>query len=628
MKDVYEYIRQEEINYKTMRVPVTDGYEWSMPEHIRKCTLYRDSKFTSGADDGSRPFKNIVRRIVNLQHYATGFDVKDIEPFVDNPDDYFKSLMVRKYFEKWARANGLDTYIDQKTESYVDFGGALTRHVNQVAPEVVPLQSIAFCDQSDILSGPICIKHQFSPSELRDFAENGWKNIDRVIQLARDSKTETSLSGITERVVKTPGKYVEVYELDGMFPRSWLMDKADATEDDEKTYTQQLHIITFYEDSEGNEAGIPLFQGNGDPKKYKFIARDPIFGRALGMSAIEELFDAQIWTNYAMIRLQGMLDTAAKWIGQTADQSFKTRNKLTELENGEILTHNGSPVEPINTRPLSADLFEKALDMWDEHAQNIGSAGDAILGERPSSGTPFALQQLNAQQQNNVHEYRRGKLAVSLAEEFRDWYLQDFARALSNEQTFMADLSLEELQYVAEQCAQYETKEMVKRRVIAGNSANLNPQAIGSYQDGVKGAVLKKGNKQFFKALKGDLKRLPIDVEINVAGKQKDLAGMTDKLVNVFRTIVANPTVLQIPAMAKLFNQILEYSGLDQIDFSQAQPQGQNGSSTKITEAINFKDLPPDGQTQLAAQAGIKIQSQPSPLSPPAGAPVAAAPAV
>lgn len=42
---------------------------------------------------------------------------------------------------------------------------------------------------------------------------------------------------------------------------------------------------------------------------------------------------------------------------------------------------------------------------------------------------------------------------------------------------------------------------------------------------------------------------------------------------------------------------------------------GPAGGSGKVSESINYKDLPPDGQVQMAGQAGIKI-SQPQPKPP------------
>lgn len=47
----------------------------------------------------------------------------------------------------------------------------------------------------------------------------------------------------------------------------------------------------------------------------------------------------------------------------------------------------------------------------------------------------------------------------------------------------------------------------------------------------------------------------------------------------------------------------------------QQNPQGGKQSEQKVSESIGFKDLPPDGQVQMAAQAGIKI-APPAPQQP------------
>src|ERR1019366_2311941 len=50
-------------------------------------------------------------------------------------------------------------------------------------------------------------------------------------------------------------------------------------------------------------------------------------------------------------------------------------------------------------------------------------------------------------------------------------------------------------------------------------------------------------------------------------------------------------------------------------------PQASGQPQPKVGETINFKDLPPDGQKQMAAQAGIQIQSQPAQVTPQPNAP-------
>ncbi|KKL13537.1 hypothetical protein LCGC14_2524790, partial [marine sediment metagenome] len=159
---VFNYITSEEANYQTLPINVSEGYDWNMAQHIKLSLLYKMSQYETGKTD-DKPFKNIIRPILNLQYRAEGFDVKDIVLFVNSAKEYYKSFLVKKYHEKWARENEIDTFIDDMVESYVDFGGALIKNINDKKPEVVPMQRLAFCDQTDIMSGPICEKHYYSP---------------------------------------------------------------------------------------------------------------------------------------------------------------------------------------------------------------------------------------------------------------------------------------------------------------------------------------------------------------------------------------------------------------------------------------------------------------------------------
>ena len=571
MKNVFDYILAEETSYKTQGISVSEGYDFHMYEHIRMSTLFRDSKYTKGSNDYSRPFRNIIRRIRNLALVAMDFDVKDIVPFVNDAVNYYKSFLVKKYHPQWARKHNLDTYIDDLVESYEDYGLALSKHVNKIAPEIVQLQSLAFCDQTDILSGPICIKHQYSPAQLNEFV-NKWNNIDEVTTLARAEKTNPN--GVSS---KTPGKFIEVYELDGMFPRAWLKkDDEKITEEDENTYTQQLHIITFYKDGKGDNKGIALYQGRGDVNKYKALVRDKIFGRACGMGGIEELFHPQIWANYDEIRIQELLDAASKIIHITQDSGMAARNKISDMDNNEFLVEKeGGNTRQLNTQPVNLIAFQNASNRWEEHAKGIGSAYDAQLGQSPTSGTPFALQNAVIAQGEGLHEKRKGKIATHLGEGYRDWILQDLVKEMNNEQEFMEELSLEELQYCVDAVMNYESSNMIKEMVL--NGEDINPQIVEQHKQMVKDSFMKGGNKKFFKLLKDELKGLPIDVEINIANKQKNLPAMADKMSNIFRQVFANPQgfvqVMQIPGASNAFNDMLESSGLSPFKFSLMKPE-------------------------------------------------------
>lgn len=559
--DIYDLITSEEANFK-LPIPIMENYEWSMYDHIKTTVLYKNSIYKSGKDD-NKPFKNILRPILNLQYRAEGFDVKDIVLYINDQYKYFKSFLVNKYHDIWARENHIDTFIDDMVESYVDFGGALIKDVREIAPEVVPWQRIVFCDQTDILSGPIAEKHYYSPDQLQEMSKKGWENIDEVILLSRKENDTKTVDSMTGRKAKTPGKYIEVYEVHGMLPKSWLKDSEG---DESEEYVRQVHICTFYQDENKNKKGITLFSSKESELPYKLVLRDKIYGRALGLGGAEELFEPQVWTNYDIIHIKKMLDQASKIIYQTADPAFANRNKTTDLEDGEILvTEEGKPIVQINTTPVNLQVFNDSVERWEQHARQMGSAQEAIMGDQPPAGTPFKSVELQAFEGHSIHEYRKGKLATFLDEVYQDWIIPKIARVVSHEKEFIATLDFEELQQVADGLVKCETNKMVKEMILNGEVPT--EEDILKHEDMVRKDFLSGGSKRFMKILEGEMKDAPMRIEINIAGKQKDMPAYTDKLVNVFRTIVANPAVLQNPAMAKIFNEILESSGLSPLDF-------------------------------------------------------------
>lgn len=621
--DVYSFIQTEQTNFQAVPIAVTEDYEWSFYEHVKKTILYKNSTYLKGKDE-NRPFKNITRPMLNLQYRAEGFDVKDITLFIDDADEYFKSFLIRKYHDKWARENNLDTFIDNIVESYVDFGGVLVKDSADV-PEVVPLQRLAFCDQTALLSGPICEKHYYAPDELKEMEKQGWgsdKNgatatIGDVIQLAREEKNEPLSKG---RKSKTPGRYIEVYELHVVGPAEWLDDASEdyetpATENGENDteYVRQLHIVCFYTDSNNKKNGITLFKGKEAKGLYKVLLRDPIYGRALGLGGAEELFESQIWINYDVIRMKGLLDAAAKVLYKTTDAAFANRNKTNDLESGEIMVlAQNTDITQVNTTPVNLTVFENSVKEWEVHAQTMSAATDSILGEQPTSGTPFKLQELVTQESHSLHEYRKGKIATFLAEIYRDWLIPTFSRNVTKGMTFLAELELSELQEVADNLVTTEANKMIKEKIL--NGQEVQNQDVQRFGQNVRDQFMKGGNKRFIEILKGEMADAPMDVEVNIAGKQKNLTQLTDKLTNVFRQIMAAPGILDDPRMAKIFNEILESSGLSPVDFYQKPKPQENQPANKVSESINFKDLPPEGKIQLAGQAGIKLTT-PAPVA-------------
>lgn len=563
--DVYDYITTEETDFKTRRIPLGSNWEWNMKEHIDRSFLMKNSQYSLGSNDfaNKRPFKNIIIPIASVNYRSEGFDVKDIQVFVDDPDNFHKSLLARKFHTKWALKYSIDTAIDDSAESYFDYGLTLAKNVNEERPEIVPLQMIAFCDQTDILGGPICLKHQYSIDGLLDMKGKWYADeIDMTVLMAEFNKTDNS-----NKDAKTPGKYIEVYELHGTFPDTWLDSKNYEAKDD-GSYTKQIHIVTYYVDPiDAKKKGLCLFKGKEPKAIFKCIIREPIFGRACGRGGIEELFDSQIFTNYSEIHLQQMLEVTSKVIIKTTDKKFAQNNKIGNLKQGQILEiEEGKMAEQMVLQPFNKAAFDNYVNAWEQNARTIGSASDPQLGLNPTSGTPLGTTQIVTDQGEGIHDYRRGKLATFWGEIYRDWVLQYLVNEMNKGDKWLDELSVDELREVGEKIAVNETNKKTKELFLQGRLITQQEQAM--LLQAVKDQFSKGGKKKFLEIMKGEFKNLPMDVEFSIAGKQKNLAQVVQKLNGIFSTIFTNPAVLQAPGMAELFNDILESSGLSPLDFT------------------------------------------------------------
>lgn len=566
--DIFQYIVGQENDFK-QGIQLPGGWNWSMKEHLETSYLYQHSQLKTGKDD-FKPVKNITRPILNLQHRTEDIEVKDVQIYVNDPDNYHLSFLVKKYHDEvFVVENDMDTFFDDLNISRIDYGAGLSKQLNRPCPEVVPLHTIAFCDQTDILSGPIGIKHYYSPDQLLDMKKVGWGDkekganisIEDLINLSKEEKKDPNNG--EGNSTKTPGRYLEIYEVHGNLPKHF----ADLS-DESGEYETRLYIVGFYQKKGSNERqGVILYTAPEPESPFKLIKRDPVYGRALGFGGAEELFEPQVWTNYDMIRKQNMLDAAAVTILKTTDPAVAARNNIRDMDNLDIVElAQGTDLSQVDTFPRNMRLFDESMSQWEAHAQQMGAATEAVLGESPSAGTPFKLQQQVIAQGLGLHEYRRGQYAKHLEEIYNDWIIPHIERKITEGARFLSELSLDEMQYVVDCIVTNQANKKIIQMVLKGEE--VTPEAVDMFKELVRAEFKKKGNKHFIEILKGEFKDKKLKVKVSVKGKSKDLSGKVDNLVNVFRQIIANPAVLQIPAIGRIFNDILESSGLDPADFT------------------------------------------------------------
>lgn len=565
-QDVFSYITTEENNWRTERVPLTGSKSWNMFEHIERCTNVANGWFHRGNnEDGLRPYDDIVTPVINVAFRSEGFDVKDIIPFVNDATKHYKSFIIKKRHPQWARENEIDTFIDEVVETSVIYDLVLVKNINDVRPEAVDLKTLAFCDQTDVMAGPICIKHQYTPAELVGF-KGKWNDaeIDLAISQARAEK-ESPIA--TDQTHKTPGKYIAVYELRGNLPEKWIKDDGALNK-----YVPQMHIVCYYKDSEGTNKGITLYKGEDKPleENFKALKIDTVRskGRACGRSIVETLFEPQVWNNYSAIKIKKLLDSAIT-IFQT-DSDELAGQKLSDVANNTILKHEqGKPLSKVDGSLQNLTAFTNHQNKMQNDARILGSASDAQLGTNPVSGTPFALQNLVVQQGQGFHEYRQGKIATFFADVlYRDWILKWLVDDLNSGKKFSEILTLDEMAEISEIISSNQVNKKIKEMILRGGKVPTEEERE-EMKRVIKETFMKQGDRKFFETVKGEFKNIPIDVYVNIKGKQRYMAQNADKITNIIREVIRNPQAFtQVPGIGKAFNQLLEESGMSPIDFS------------------------------------------------------------
>ena len=569
--NIYEYIKAEESAFDTEEIRVGDNWNWNFKRHVQMIFHLKNSQFFSGENNWLRAFNNIMEPILNLSYWSEDIEVKDIVFFIEQKGGRALSFLIKKYHDEvYIKKNNIDTLLDEITEEDVDYGGVLVQK-GEDRPEVIYLPSIAFCDQTDIESGVIGTKFNFSPDKLRDMKFKGWgdeKNgattsIEELIIQAEASKDPAGMSG--QHKNKTTTKNIEVYIVRGSLPEHYLEDN-----DNMDDYYNQIHVVAFYTNNEEKE-GVTLYRKKEKKKSIKFHTSKKVYSRALGRGVGEGLLHPQIWTNFAEIHKTRLLEAGSKNVLYTDDDSFTETNRINDMENNEITTiEDGKQIRRVPTdNPTEITLFENSINKWFENAQTIGSAFDPIMGKEPVSGTTFRGQERTVHQGKGLHDRRRGQRAKFIEELYRWDIIPRIKKEILNGKKFLATLTSDELKWVSDRLSENFANRQINEAVLGGklpeDRETLKQQFLADFS--------KKGNKHLLEILKGEFKDVEVKMGINVAGKQKNLAVMTDKILSIFQFVFSNPQgfqqVMQMDGMASAFNDILEFSGINGVDFSE-----------------------------------------------------------
>jgi len=590
-QDIYSFIKEKESEFETQDITIGSNWDWNMKNHIQMIFHLKNGRFFTGANDFTRVFKNIMQPILNLCYWAEDIEVKDVIFYIESKMGRVLSFLIKKYHDEvYVKENNLDTLFDEITEDDIDYGGVLVQK-GKDKPEVIFLPSIAFCDQTDMLGGPVGFKFSFAPDKLRSMASKGWGSkengatisIEDLIILAQPEKDAGG-----NRKNKTTGKNIEVYIVKGSLPEAYLKDN-----DNMEDYCNQIQIVGFYTNKKQEQEGVTLYRKKETESSLKFHTSKKVYSRALGMGEGESLLQPLVWTNFLEIHKMNMLEAGSKVPLYTDDGNYTQANKIQDMENLEITTiQDGKRIFQVPTvASANIQLFEREINDLYEHAQSLGSAYDPMLGKEAVSGTTFRGQERTIQQGRGLHDRRRGQRAKFLEEIYRDWIIPDIVKKILKGKEFLATLTTDEIKWVSDALS----TNYANRQIIDDILDGKTPTDFETLKSSYLLEFQKKGSKHLIKILKDEFRGVEVKMGISVAKKQKNLADLSDKILSIFQFAFADPIkfqqALQIPALAKSFNSILEFSGLSEVDFSEF-----------ANTPLNLQNISQPSQQQLLQQ--------------------------
>jgi hypothetical protein len=554
---IFTEINRQNENYNNGYITLIDGLTFSQWQTLKKIEFYSNSQYLSGNKDElgrDKPFYNIVNYRVNVAVRATDIDVKDIKIISDNPNFAELAFLYDHEAYEWMKQSCFSLFLNQFGQTRARYGGVLVKKCQykevgeqeELEIEVVPWKNV-ITDAVDIENGVIVEKHYMLPNELAE-KRDVWEKVEEAIKLV--NKQERNLQGGN---AKTQTNRVPIYEVTGVFPETF--DPEIGEDGDETTFKLMRFIVA-------GEAGeqILLFKEDLDETPYKYLSWENVPGRGLGRGVVEEGFEAQRWTNDAVIGETNAMTLSGKVIMVT-DSEDVGNNAITDLVNGSVVkVKRGESVQSLSLLPSSFPEFNNLKTSWDTQVQRSTNTFDAVTGETMPSGTPLGSLAIQAQQASSYFDYKREEAGVFITELFNDWVLPFLAKRINREHILSSEFSGDELAKLDESFATALVNEELKQKVLSGQI--VTPE---DYQAGIeltKQTLGKRGKRRFLEIPTSYFKNFEPKVSVIVTKELKDIDVEKKNLEYISMIIAKNPQAMQDPTLAKIIGRMAELSGI------------------------------------------------------------------
>jgi hypothetical protein len=582
-ENIYSIVRKIENEYIFGTVKDGKYVERSMYEDIEKIDAYYNSKHISGDRDSmgrERPFFNIVTAAVNIWYRATDIDRKHIRIKATRAGQTIIAFIATILLQEWMRTNSFGQFLNDWGRALAKYGSSVLKFVEKdgkLYSEVVPWNRLII-DPVDFDNNPKIEKLYFTPAQLRMKEGYDKEQIDALIETAQKAREDMSRQKKDNRA-----DYIEVYEIHGMFPLSFLTDD----EKDEDIFVQQMHVVSSVAKGKGKNKiheDFCLIRGKEkqDPYMITHLIRED--GKTLSIGAVQHLFEAQWMVNHSQKSVKDQLDLASKLIFQSADDSFVGTNALNSIETGDILTHKPNmPLTALNNNSHDITSLQNFGNEWKMLAQEITSTPDSLMGSTMPSGTAWRQVEALQSEAHSLFELMTENKGLYIEEMFRKYVIPHFKKKLDTSDEIAAILSREQIEkidsaYIPSEAIKRSNKKL-KENLLKGIPTTQSEQMTDIANEGslIQQEMKQLGNQRFIKPSEIDdkkwkevLKDLEWELEVEVTGEATDKQAALTTLNTVFTTLARNPAILENKKIAYVFNKILETTGnISTVELSQ-----------------------------------------------------------
>lgn len=514
-KELNSVIDEAVNHYFNDSIDIVEGLTFSQYDTIKKVEFYSNSKYLNGQVDNlgrTKPFYNINNFRVQIAVRATDLDVKNINIEADAPEDSLRALMLNQELYNWMKKHNFSKTLNELGQIRPRYGGVIAKKVEkdgEVKVEAVQWKNI-ITDQTDILGGIIVERHYMSPAEMQKM-EGVWDNVDQAIKLATKGSSDNTDSTSPQSNVKQ----VEVWEV-------YMDDK-----NKKGKYVPMQYMLAV-----GKGKTKVMLHEEEKEKPYKYLPWENVSGRGLGRGQVEDGFEAQMWTNDAIIAQKNAMDLSGKVVITTTSKELEG-NALTDIDNGTIIPINdGGSFNSTQLLPSALPELSNMVDQWDKQYSEVSSSFNSISGEEMPSGTPFRSLALQSRQNAGYFDYKREEFGIFIKEIIEEWILPHLTKQLSKQHMLVTQLSGDKLELIDDLLIAAKLEQALKK-YIKKNQVPPSREMVEKEKQRLLEYYMQTGNTRYLEIPDGYYKGIKSSISIITTGEQKDKEAVGDRLLGM-----------------------------------------------------------------------------------------------